>query len=86
MEVVGAEMVVKGPLGDHRYEIVVRDINGKLHGIEVKSGVANKTSYQEFTDYFVIELGAQGKRAAKWQGHRKRYNSLCAVMVKNNET
>lgn len=61
MEVVGTEMVVKGPLGDRRYDIVVRDTNGKLHGIEVKSGTANKTSYQEFTDYFVNEFGAQGK-------------------------
>lgn len=61
MEVVGTEMVVKGPLGDRRYDIVVRDANGKLHGLEVKSGSASKTSYQEFTDYFVNEFGAQGK-------------------------
>ncbi|WLI06921.1 hypothetical protein PSH66_00915 [Pseudomonas sp. FP597] len=61
MEVVGTEMVVKGPLGDRRYDIVVRDTNGKLHGLEVKSGTASKTSYQEFTDYFVNKFGAQGK-------------------------
>ena len=29
--------------------------------LEVKSGSASKTSYQEFTDYFVNEFGAQGK-------------------------
>lgn len=65
MEVVGTEMVVKGPLGDRRYDIVVRDASGKLHGLEVKSGTANKTSYQEFTDYFVNEFGAQGKGRLK---------------------
>lgn len=61
MEVVGTEMVVQGPLGDRRYDIVVRDANGKLHGLEVKSGTTNKTSYQEFTDYFVNKFWAQGK-------------------------
>ena len=65
MEVVGTEMVVKGPLGDRRYDIVVRDANGKLHGLEVKSGTASKTSYQEFTDYFVNQFGAQGKGRLK---------------------
>lgn len=65
MEVVGTEMVVKGPLGDRRYDIVVRDANGKLHGLEVKIGTASKTSYQEFTDYFVNQFGAQGKGRLK---------------------
>ncbi|SHN31846.1 filamentous hemagglutinin, partial [Pseudomonas asturiensis] len=65
MEVVGTEMVVKGPLGDRRYDIVVRDANGKLHGLEVKSGTASKTSHQEFTDYFVNQFGAQGKGRLK---------------------
>lgn len=37
MEVVSAKMVVKGPFDDRRYDIVVRDINGKLHVIEVKN-------------------------------------------------
>ncbi|WP_254668314.1 hypothetical protein [Pseudomonas trivialis] len=35
---MGAEMVVNGPLGDRRYDIVVRDTNGKLQCLEVKSG------------------------------------------------
>lgn len=61
MEVVGTEMVVKGPLGDRRYDIVVRDTSGLLHGIEIKSGSASKNGYQEFTDYFVNEFGAKGK-------------------------
>lgn len=41
--------------------MVVRDANGKLHGLEVKSGTASKTSYQEFVDYFVNKFGAQEK-------------------------
>lgn len=61
MEVVGTETVVKGPLGDRRYNTVVRDANGKLHGLEVENGSASKTSCQEFTDYFVNKFGAQGK-------------------------
>ncbi len=61
MDVVGTEIVVQGPVGDRRYDIVVRDQNGKLHGIEVKSGSASKDSYQRFTDYFINQFGADGK-------------------------
>jgi filamentous hemagglutinin len=61
MNVVGTELVVQGPVGDRRYDIVVRDANGKLHGIEIKSGSASKDSYQRFTDYFINQFGANGK-------------------------
>ncbi|WP_267107172.1 hemagglutinin repeat-containing protein [Xanthomonas sacchari] len=60
VDVVGTEMVVKGPLGDRRYDIVVRDATGNLQGIEIKTGGAKKTPYQDFTDMFVNQFGARG--------------------------
>ncbi|MDY4341359.1 hemagglutinin repeat-containing protein [Xanthomonas sp. LF07-6] len=60
VDVVGTEMVVKGPLGDRRYDIVVRDAAGNLQGIEIKTGGAKKTPYQDFTDMFVNQFGARG--------------------------
>lgn len=59
MKFVGTEMVVKGPLGDRRYDIVVRDGNGKLHGLEVKSGSASENRGQttvKFRDILDDEL------------------------------
>ncbi len=61
MDVVGLEMVVDGPVGKRVYDLVLRDANGILHGIEVKTGGAHKNAYQEFTDYFVNQFGAAGK-------------------------
>ncbi|TYK67491.1 hypothetical protein FSY59_27180, partial [Comamonas sp. Z3] len=60
VNVVGEELVINGPLGPRRYDIVVRDSSGKLQGIEIKTGSAKKTLYQEFTDIFVNKFGAQG--------------------------
>ncbi|MDH1477633.1 hemagglutinin repeat-containing protein [Comamonas thiooxydans] len=60
VNVVGEEIVINGPLGPRRYDIVVRDSSGKLQGIEIKTGSAKKTLYQEFTDMFVNKFGAQG--------------------------
>ncbi len=57
---MGEEIVINGPLGPRRYDIVVRDSSGKLQGIEIKTGSAKKTLYQEFTDMFVNKFGAQG--------------------------
>jgi len=34
-------VVVDGPLGPRRYDIVTQDADGTLHGIEVKSGGAS---------------------------------------------
>lgn len=53
-------MLVQGPLGIRRYDIVIRDASGALHGIEVKSAGAVKDSYQKFTDQFVNRYGAAG--------------------------
>jgi filamentous hemagglutinin len=60
-DVVGEEIEVAGPLGVRRYDLIVRDQKGALHGIEIKSGGATKTTYQEFTDYFVNRFGADGR-------------------------
>ena len=60
VNVVGLEMEVAGPLGSRRYDIVIRDAQGKLQGIEIKSGSATKTPYQDFTDRYVNEFGAKG--------------------------
>jgi filamentous hemagglutinin len=51
---------VNGPLGVRRFDIVVRDAEGNLHGIEVKSGSATPNGYQRFTDSFVNLFGADG--------------------------
>jgi filamentous hemagglutinin len=58
INVVGQEVVVNGPLGLRRYDIVTQDANGSLHGIEVKSGGATPNTYQQFTDQFVNQFGA----------------------------
>ncbi len=60
LDVVGTELSVNGPLGVRRFDIVVRDAEGNLHGIEVKSGSATPNGYQRFTDSFVNLFGADG--------------------------
>ncbi|MEW9306318.1 RHS repeat-associated core domain-containing protein [Labrys neptuniae] len=60
VDVVGEELTVKGPLGSRRYDIVTRNPDGTLHGIEVKSGNASRNAYQNFTDMFVNRFGANG--------------------------
>lgn len=60
VNIVGKEVVVNGPPGPRRYDIVTQNANGTLHGIEVKSGGATPTSYQQFTDQFVNQFGTTG--------------------------
>ena len=67
INVVGEEMTVAGPLGPRRYDIVVQDGRGNLQGIEIKSGGASKNAYQDFTDRFVNQFGAQGIGKLKGQ-------------------
>jgi filamentous hemagglutinin len=77
VNVVGQEMVVNGPLGPRRYDIVVQDSAGNLQGIEIKSGSATKTTYQNFTDSFVNQFGAPG--AGKLEG--KSVTSTITIYV-----
>lgn len=77
VNVVGQEMVVNGPLGPRRYDIVVQDAAGNLQGIEIKSGGATKTTYQDFTDRFVNQFGAPG--AGKLDG--KSVTSTITIYV-----
>ncbi|MEO8121445.1 MAG: hypothetical protein ABI606_19230 [Rhodoferax sp.] len=77
VNVVGQEMVVNGPLGPRRYDIVVQDATGNLQGIEIKSGGATKTTYQDFTDRFVNQFGAPG--AGKLDG--KSVTSTITIYV-----
>jgi filamentous hemagglutinin len=60
VNVVGQEVVVNGPLGARRFDIVTQDANGVLHGIEIKSGGASPTLYQQFKDKFVNMFGVSG--------------------------
>lgn len=59
VDVVGTEMSVQGPLGRRTYDVVTRR-EGKLWGIEVKTGGATKDSYQDFSDSWVNQFGAPG--------------------------
>ncbi|WP_328515487.1 filamentous hemagglutinin N-terminal domain-containing protein [Ralstonia pseudosolanacearum] len=77
VNVVGQEVVVYGPLGPRRYDIVTQDANGLLHGIEIKSGSATPTLYQRFTDMYVNSFGASG--AGRFSG--KTINSATTVYV-----
>lgn len=67
INVIGEELEVKGPVGARRYDIVVQGEDGRLHGIEVKSGGATKTPYQRFTDQFINIFGAEGTGRIKGQ-------------------
>ncbi|MGN6316456.1 hypothetical protein [Trinickia sp.] len=77
VNVVGEEVVVDGPLGLRRYDIVTQDADGILHGIEVKSGNATRNTYQQFTDQFVNQFGATG--AGRFSG--KTVGSATTVYV-----
>jgi hypothetical protein len=61
VDVVGTEMEVNGPLGVRKYDIVTRNGDGTLFGIEVKSGGATPTPYQRFSDMYVNQFGAAGR-------------------------
>ncbi len=77
VNVVGQEVVVYGPLGPRRYDIVTQDEKGLLHGIEIKSGSATPTLYQRFTDMFLNSFGASG--AGRFSG--RTINSATTVYV-----
>lgn len=61
MDVVGQELEVSGPLGPRRYDIVTRNPDGTLHGLEIKSGGGTSNAYQRFTDMFINRFGATGR-------------------------
>jgi filamentous hemagglutinin len=61
VDVVGQELEVNGPLGTCRYDIVTRNPDGTLHGLEIKSGGATSNAYQKFTDMFINRFGATGR-------------------------
>ncbi|KAF0240809.1 MAG: Filamentous hemagglutinin outer membrane protein [bacterium] len=56
-DVVAEEASVETPLGLRRFDAVIRDANGKLHGLEIKSGTATKGQSQTFIDTFVVNKG-----------------------------
>lgn len=51
---------VKGPVGNRRYDAVIRDDKVALWGIEYKRGSARKAKKQEFNDLYVNRYGAEG--------------------------
>lgn len=61
VDVVGTEIEVEGPLGVRKYDIAVRNSDGSIYGIEVKSGGAKLTRYQEFSDMYVNQYGTTGR-------------------------
>jgi hypothetical protein len=61
VDVVGRELEVNGPLGVRRYDVVTRNANGSLHGLEIKSGSATRSLYQDFSDRFINRYGATGR-------------------------
>lgn len=61
VDVVGTELEVDGPLGVRKYDIGTRNPDGTVFGIEIKSGGATKTWYQEITDMYVNRFGAAGR-------------------------
>jgi hypothetical protein len=61
IDVVGTELEVTGPLGVRKYDIGTRNPDGTIFGIEIKSGGATKTWYQEITDMYVNQFGAAGR-------------------------
>jgi hypothetical protein len=61
VDVVGNELEVTGPLGVRKYDIGTRNPDGTVFGIEIKSGAATKTWYQEITDMYVNRFGAEGR-------------------------
>ena len=61
IDVVGRELEVNGPLGVRRYDIVTRNADGSLHGLEIKSGGATRSLYQDFSDRYINRFGATGR-------------------------
>lgn len=61
VDVVGTELEVTGPLGVRKYDIGTRNPDGTIFGIEIKSGGATKSWYQEITDMYVNRFGAAGR-------------------------
>ncbi|MEM6730221.1 MAG: hypothetical protein AAF658_01625 [Myxococcota bacterium] len=75
-DVVGEELSVRGPLGTRRFDAVIRR-DGRLFGLEIKSGTATKNTFQDFTDRFINRLGAKG--IGKFRG--QRIEGVTAVFV-----
>ena len=71
---------MNGPLGARRFDIVTRDANGLLHGIEIKIGGASPTLYQQFTDKFVNMFGVSGTG----RFDRKTISTATTVAEQNN--
>ncbi|MFB9111574.1 LysM peptidoglycan-binding domain-containing protein [Xanthomonas arboricola pv. corylina] len=61
VKVVGTEMEVVTPVGIRKYDVVTRNADGSLFGLEIKSGGATPTPYQRFVDMYVNNFGAQGR-------------------------
>ena len=61
INVVGTELEVAGPLGVRKYDIMTLNLDNSLFGIEIKSGGAMPTPYQEFSDMYVNQFGAIGR-------------------------
>lgn len=60
VNVVGTELEVAGPLGARKYDIMTRNPDNSLFGIEIKSGGVRATPYQAFSDTHVNRFGAVG--------------------------
>lgn len=56
-DVVAEEASVETPLGLRRFDAVIRAADGKLHGLEIKSGTATKGQFQTFIDTFIVNKG-----------------------------
>lgn len=56
-DVVAEEASVETPLGLRRFDAVIRAADGKLHGLEIKSGTATKGQSQTFIDTFIVNKG-----------------------------
>ncbi|WP_146091415.1 hypothetical protein [Xanthomonas arboricola] len=61
VKVVGTEMEVVTPVGVRKHDVVTRNANVSLFGLEIKSGGATPTPYQRFVDMYVNSFGAEGR-------------------------
>lgn len=60
VDVVGEERIVVTPFGTRRYDVVTRNKDGSLHGLEVKSYGADCDPSQVAKDNYVNMFGATG--------------------------
>jgi hypothetical protein len=66
-DVVGTELSVRTPVGIRRYDIVTRNTDGSLFGLEIKTGGATPNAYQRFSDMYVNRFGATGTGVIRGQ-------------------